>query len=164
MKIAKYTPDKIADWFLCSIDRSAGEAITHLKLQKMVYYAQAWSLALFNQPLLEEEIEAWAHGPVIPSLFNKYRGRGWENLEAPVKCPKFDKETDGLLKEVLEVYGKYDAKYLERLTHNEGIWNEVRAGLSPERASNRIISKKRMRSYYLKLYEEANEGQKKDTH
>ena len=160
MKPAKYAPTQIADWFLCSIDRSAGEAITHLKLQKLVYYAQAWSLALFNQPLFKEDIEAWAHGPVIPSLFNKYRARGWRNLEAPATCPKFDKETEGLLREVLDIYGKYDAKYLERLTHQEGIWKEVRGDLPAERASNHIIPKDKMRKYYLKLYEEAN-AQKK---
>jgi uncharacterized phage-associated protein len=48
-----YTPSQIADWFLCNIDREAGEAITHLKLHKLVYYAQAWSLSLLNESLFD---------------------------------------------------------------------------------------------------------------
>ena len=157
MKTAKYIPSEIADWFLCSVDRSSGGAITHLKLQKLVYYAQAWSLALFNRPLFDEEIEAWAFGPVVRSLFRHFKGSGWQNLEKPNKCPKFDKETEGLLKEILAVYGKYDGKYLEQLTHREDPWKEARGGLPPEAASKHIIPKDKMRKFYLKLYEEANE-------
>ena len=163
MKTAKYTPEQIANWFLCSIDRSSGEAITHLKLQKLVFYAQAWSLALFDRPLFKEDIEAWAHGPVVPSLFNKYRGKRWSNLEAPPTCPKFNKETEGLLKEVLSIYGKYDAKYLERLTHQEGIWKKARIGVPPEGASSCVISKEKMRKYFLKLYRESNEEKEEHT-
>ena len=50
---------QIADWFAGAIDREAGDSITHLKLQKLVYYAQAWFLALNDKPLFEEEMQAW---------------------------------------------------------------------------------------------------------
>ncbi len=156
----KYSPKQIADWFLCSVDRASGSSITHLKLQKLVYYAQAWSLALFNRPLFEEDIEAWAFGPVVPSLFQRFKGRKWETLEAPDTCPSFDTKTEDLLKEILRVYGKYDAKYLERLTHREDPWLEARNGLAPEAASNNIIPKEKMKKYYSKLYKEANEQKK----
>ena len=54
------SPTDVANWFTCNIDREVGDSITHLKLQKLIYYAQAWSLALKGKTLFEEEIQAWA--------------------------------------------------------------------------------------------------------
>lgn len=55
----------IAAWFLNEVDRKAGDSITNLKLQKLVYYAQAWAVTLLGRKLFEEKVEAWAHGPVV---------------------------------------------------------------------------------------------------
>ena len=57
----------VARWFVNHADRASGEAITQLKLQKLVYYADAWFLANFDEPLIKEDFEAWAHGPVVPA-------------------------------------------------------------------------------------------------
>lgn len=86
---ARYSARDIANWFLGAIDRDAGDAITHLKLQKLVYYAQAWSLALPARgvPLFDEEMQAWAHGPVAESLFQEHRGNSWDALPAPEETP-----------------------------------------------------------------------------
>lgn len=65
-----------ADYFLSKIDEDAGDVITNLKLQKLVYYAQGFSLALCGRPLFAERIEAWQHGPVCPALFAKYEKSG----------------------------------------------------------------------------------------
>jgi len=162
MKTAKYTPSQIADWFLCSADLDAGAGITHLKLQKLVYYAQAWSLAFFDRPLFAEEIQAWAFGPVVPSLFQRFKGSGWQNLGKPSKCPAFDAQTEELLKEIMRVYGRFDAKYLERLTHQEEPWKEARKGLDPEESSTRVITKGKMKQYYSALQKKAH-GQKKNS-
>lgn len=162
MKTAKYTASQIADWFLFSVDRAAGAGITHLKLQKLVYYAQAWSLALFNTPLFDEEIQAWAYGPVVPSLFRRFRNKGYENLEAPATHHKFDAPTEELLKQIESVYGRYDAKYLQQLTHDEDPWKKAREGLAPEAASKNEILKEDMASYYAGLSKAAGK-KKKDT-
>lgn len=42
--------------------------LTHLRLQKLLYYVQAWSMAMRSRPMFPERIEAWGHGPVVPNL------------------------------------------------------------------------------------------------
>lgn len=144
----KIIANDVADWFLCHIDREAGDSLTHLKLQKLVYYSQAWHLALFNKPIFVEEIQAWSHGPVIPSVFRRYRGKGFEAIDAPQKCKTFDNKTEQLLKEINSIYGRLTAKDLERLTHSEAPWIIARNGLPVEVASTNVISHDSMREHY----------------
>ena len=144
----------VAKWFLGKIDRDAGDSITHLKLQKLVYYAQAWSLALRGEPLFAEDFKAWAHGPVASSIYMAYRDHGWSALPVPDDVPEFDEDTEEFLSEILEVYGEYSAKALEDMTHNEDPWVNARGDLPPEARSNAVISKDEMASYYHELYEE----------
>jgi len=137
----------IARWFLNHADRASGDAITQLKLQKLVYYADAWFLANFDKPLIKEDFEAWAHGPVVLALYAKYRNHGWEALpsETGVKAPD---ELEGYLEAVFEEYGQYGAKKLVKMTHGETPWLEARGELPPEAASTTKISKVSMRNYY----------------
>jgi uncharacterized phage-associated protein len=148
-----YTPGQIADWFLGAFDRSAGDVITPLKLQKLVYYAQAWSLALRGRPLFDEDFQAWMHGPVLCSLRKRFVGRGWEALGRPEEMPALDEETESLLRDVLSTYGEHSARALEALTHNEEPWIRARGSLPPEARCREIIPKDHMRSYYRHLYE-----------
>ncbi|MEM7058626.1 MAG: type II toxin-antitoxin system antitoxin SocA domain-containing protein [Pseudomonadota bacterium] len=145
---SKYvSPMAVARWFLNRADRDAGEAITPLKLQKLVYYAQAWFLANFDRPIFKDDFEAWAHGPAHPGLYGKYRGFAWEALpkEDGSVPPKF---MDGFLSAVYDEYGQYSAKKLERMTHEELPWKEARGNLAPEAASKNKISKLAMRNFY----------------
>lgn len=137
----------VARWFVNHADRDAGEAITQLKLQKLVYYADAWFLANFDKPLIKEDFEAWAHGPVVRSLYAKYRNQGWEAL-APETGQGVPKDIEDFLAAVFEEYGQYGAKKLEKMTHSEKPWLEARGDLPPEAASTTIISKLLMRNYY----------------
>ena len=146
-----YSPHEIADWFLCNIDREAGESVTHLKLQKLVYYAQAWAITLFDEPLFDEDFEAWTHGPALYSLFDKYRDCGWDSLPVPDNCPEFIGDTETLLEDVLNIYGRYSAKYLENLTHQEEPWRVARGNLPPEARSDSFISKEIIKQYYTEL-------------
>ena len=148
-----YTPLDIANWFIANII-GAGDAVTHLKLQKLVYYAQAWSLANLNKPLFEEDYQAWAHGPVVPSLYDQFRHYHWEALPHPESVPEFDEETESLLKDILEAYGEHSAKTLETLTHKEAPWKDARGNLPDEAKSNVVISKESMRKFYSELYKQ----------
>ena len=148
----KKSASDIADWFLAKIDREAGDAVTHLKLQKLVYYAQAWTLALLGHPLIEEEFEAWAHGPCVPSLWERFRHHGWEALPEPDSAPDLPEDIRELLGEVLDVYGNLSAKYLEELVCKESPWKEARDGLPPEVRSENVIRKQMMADYYKELY------------
>lgn len=78
----KHTANDVAKWFLSRVDRDSGDSITHLKLQKLVYYAQAWNLAHFGEPLFDEELKAWTHGPVAPSVWHEYKDSRWDALPA----------------------------------------------------------------------------------
>ena len=137
----------VARWFINHADREAGEAITPLKLQKLVYYADAWYLANFDKPLITEDFEAWAHGPAIPSLYGKYRDSGWNALP-PEEGSMPPKKHEDFLRAVFDEYGQYSAKKLEQMTHEETPWLEARGQLAPEAASKNKISKLTMRNFY----------------
>lgn len=145
----------VADWFLRN--PCPGEAITHLKLQKLIYYAQAWSLALLDRPIFSEEIQAWAHGPVIPSIYRAAAGCGWNQLRPMNRAPyPFTEDQSALLYEVARIYGAYPAKSLELMTHNEQPWVNAREGLSPEQRSNNVIPKQHMKDFYKELHARTN--------
>lgn len=154
---APYTASDIANWFLGAIDRDAGDAITHLKLQKLIYYAQAWSLALPKRgyPLFDEDLQAWAHGPVAESVFRDHKGNSWDALPAPDKVPEIAPDDEAHLQEILSVFGEFSAKQLERMTHNEDPWLVTRGDLPPEARSNAPIDKGLMAAFYRDLYERA---------
>jgi uncharacterized phage-associated protein len=74
------SPSRVAEWFINRADRQAGDDMTHLKLQKLIYFAQAWHLANTGEPLFSEEMQAWTHGPVVPSVWHKYKQFQWESI------------------------------------------------------------------------------------
>lgn len=158
---ARYTASDIANWFLGAIDRDAGDAITHLKLQKLIYYAQAWSLALPKRgyPLFDENMQAWAHGPVAESVFHEHKGNSWDALPAPDTVPDIAPDDEAHLQEILSVFGEYSAKQLERMTHSEAPWLEARGDLPPEARSNAVIDMGHMAAFYRDLYERAGNEQ-----
>ena len=131
--------------------------ITNKKLQKLVYYAQAWSLVLNNKKLFSEPIEAWVHGPAVRSLYVHYKKFGFEPIQEEIKPDTLNisGKTKELLDTVWNAYGKLDAGYLEMLTHSEEPWQEAREGLQSSDSSDNEISLKSMKSYYSEKMEEA---------
>jgi uncharacterized phage-associated protein len=141
------SPLALAAWFVNHADRDAGEAVTHLKLQKLLYYAEAWFLANFDRSLMNEEFQAWAHGPVSPMVYAKYRNHGWDALP-PEKSRPVPKELENFLSSIYENYGQLGAKKLEALTHGEDPWKVTRSGLSPESKCTKAIDRLLMRNFY----------------
>ena len=140
-----------ADWFLNRVDREAGESITHLALQKLLFFAQAWYLANKGEPLFPEDFEAWAHGPVIRSIWERFRNNSWDSLSPPGGAKEIVGEPAELLEHVYEKYGQYGAKKLERLSHERGgPWEAARAGLPPEARCEKVIPKGEIRAFYGK--------------
>lgn len=133
----------VANFFLSK------EAMTHKKLQKLCYFAQAWYLANYGKPLVPNRFEAWVHGPVSPDLYSKYRGWGWEMIPQS-KEPIFfeDDSIPQFLNQVYDVYGGYEADQLERITHMEEPWKKARNGCSVSMYSRNPISLAEMRDYY----------------
>jgi len=131
------------------------ESMTHKKLQKLCYYAQAWHLALLNKPLFDDEIQAWIHGPVSPGLYHRYKEFGWRPIpEVNENDNNIPEESEELINEVMRVYGDLDGDELEMLTHEEEPWLEARGELDDLTPSHKEIEYKTMKEYYLKEYEE----------
>lgn len=125
------------------------EPMSHKKLQKLCYYAQAWYLANFQTCLVQNRFEAWVHGPVCPDLYNKYRDWGWENIPLYRNEVDFeDKKTASFLDEVYKVYGDYTADELEKITHREKPWQNARKGIPAGVYSRNPILLNDMRDYY----------------
>lgn len=126
-------------------------AMTTMKLQKLVYYSQAWSLVWDEKRLFEEKIEAWANGPVIRNLFDYHRGM-YEISSMPLGNPRLlNQEQQDTVDAVLEYYGHRSAQWLIELTHMEDPWIQARKGLPKLERGNRIIPLDAMADYYSSL-------------
>lgn len=143
----------IATYFLNKVDIEAGDLISHLKLQKLVYYAQAWTLAFLNKPMINEDFQAWIHGPVIPELYNNYREFGSNPIPKVTVLDEsiFDKDEKFILERIWNVYGKYNAKYLESLTHEEDPWRNARGNCREDERCMNVIHQKDMKDYYTSI-------------
>lgn len=122
--------------------------ITAMKLQKLVYYSQAWSLVWDEEPIFSARIEAWANGPVVPTLYAQHRGcfevSSWP-LGVPSNLTKDQRET---IDAVLGFYGDKSSQWLSELTHSEQPWVEARKGLGQGERGNSVISLASMAEYY----------------
>jgi uncharacterized phage-associated protein len=127
--------------------------VSHMKLQKLVYYAQAWSLVWDERPLFRDRIEAWANGPVIPNLYYLLQGKfrivpGNLPDGNPEALTKTEKDT---VDRILAFYGAKDPQWLSDLTHMEAPWRDARAGLPAGARCNNVISPASMADYYGSL-------------
>ena len=145
--MAVTTVNEVADFFIHEA-HEVGDPISHLKLQKLVYYAQAWHLAVFDQPLIDDRFEAWVHGPVCPPLYERFKGNSWKPIATEVEAPELKAELCDHLSEVQAAYGAFSALELERLTHSEDPWIAARGDLAPTEPSNAVISNESMRRFY----------------
>jgi uncharacterized phage-associated protein len=139
----------LAKWLINHADREAGEVVTHLKLQKLLYFAQAYYLANYNKALFQEDFQAWTHGPVIPEVWHKFKKHGFDSLPEQTRAPAIkDNKIAGYMAAVLDRYGSIGAKRLEKITHEHAPWKDARGDLPEEASCSNIISKKTMRDFY----------------
>lgn len=142
----------VASYILGKADLDEGDGITHLKLQKLVYYVQGFSVVLLGRPLFPEVIEAWTHGPVVPKLYKQYSNFGANVIDqAQDGTPdNLTIEEKALIDDVFSVYGEYSASKLRNLTHNETPWMEA------ENKEDVTISIDSLRSFFPSLLENGN--------
>lgn len=126
-------------------------SMTAMKLQKLVYYCQAWSLVWDERPLFPEVIQAWANGPVTPALYAEHRGRFELNDWPPGDPSRIDEEGRDTIRGVISFYGDKTSQWLSDLTHSESPWMDAREGLAPGERGNRVISLSAMAEYYGSL-------------
>ena len=134
-------------------------AMTTMKLQKLVYYCQAWSLAWDGVPLFDEDFQAWANGPACPELYETHRGRFrlGEDFYDSYGPHSFTQAQEETMNAVLEGYADKEPQWLSELTHLERPWRETRCGVKPGEPCNSVIPKDLMQEYYGGL-EDAEEG------
>lgn len=130
-----YSPKSIANYFL-DLAKANGQSVSPMKLQKLVYYAHGWFAGHTGQPLINEAVEAWQYGPVIPSLYHEFKRFGagnitakatdWEGLELKeVSCPE-DASLRKFLENVWTSYGQYTGVRLSEMTHApDGPWDQT---------------------------------------
>ena len=142
----------IANYFIW-LAKETGSFVSNLKLQKLVYYSQAWHLALQDAPLFDEDFQAWVHGPVIPELYQKYKVFGWQPITMDVS-PQLPASVIEFLHGVANEYFSCDAYELEQMTQIESPWNMARGGLANDVATTAKIEKMWMKEYYAARGEE----------
>jgi len=148
------TPLQVAEFFI-AFSNTTGDVITNLKLQKLVYYAQAWHLAIFGEPLFDDDFEAWVHGPVLPSLYQEFKEFRWRPIDRELDeysyfsiREKLGNQTTELLDEIIEEYYDLTGHELEQLAHTEDPWIKARGGRACDAICHNVIEKSWMQQYY----------------
>lgn len=134
-----------------------GDLISPLKMQKLVYYAYAWSLVKGDTKLFDEKLEAWPNGPVFPNLYHELKGFGASPISTDIINDEgaVEKKISDLpekIRQIIDyVYDKYSALTafeLVTLTHNESPWRNARKGLEPtDTVSNQIKDEDILKEY-----------------
>jgi len=129
-----YPASAVANFFIKKNNADPSGDLTHLKLQKLLYYAQGWFLANYDRPLFEDNIEAWRYGPVVHSIYSRFRGSGDSPIQKPITAPFYsegqvrlaepeinpdDQVTVNFLNLFWDAFSKYDAWTLVNATHSE---------------------------------------------
>lgn len=127
-------------------------SMTAMKLQKLVYYSQAWHAVWEEEALFPERIEAWAYGPVVPALYRRHRGQFRVDPGVFHGAPeKLSDEQQESINRVLDFYGDKDPQWLSDLTHSEGPWKKVRQGMPFDERGSVEITLASMAEYYGSL-------------
>lgn len=141
--------------YLIAFSREVGDPLTNLKLQKLLYYAQGWYLALYDVPLFGERIEAWAHGPAVPPVYEDFKGWRWQPIGGGIQKPQVGARVKSHLDEIMQVFGVLNAYELERMTHREAPWLDARGALAMDEPSHEVISTDSMKKFFKAVAAEA---------
>ena len=126
-----------------------------MKLHKLIYYSQAWSLVWDDHPLFPEKIEAWANGPVVPDLYERHKGLFSLDRWPHGDPESLDEEARETIDAVLNYYGPHNAQWLSDLAHAEDPWCLAREGLRVGERGDHEITLESMMEYYSSLPSEA---------
>lgn len=132
----------IAKTFVSLTNPELGDYLSNLKLQKLLYYAQGLHLAMYHSALFEEQIYAWQHGPVVPSVYHEFKEFQGAINNPPNWSNDYLTERElEFLKEVYEVFGQFSAFKLVEMTHNEPPWKST--------TINSEITHPKLKRYFL---------------
>ncbi len=125
-----------------------GDPITPLKLQKLLYYSQAWHLALYDEPLFDEDMETWIHGPANSGVYKRFEKYSYKQIDENPEYPELPLKTKKHIVEVLRAYNKYSAIELETMAVNEEPYRLSADGSLSDVPMRKTIKKELMKNYY----------------
>ena len=155
----------VADWFVAAANAEPlfivnpkffnkeqceyQEGISHIKLQKMLYFAQAAHLSLYEKTLFEDDIEAWLYGPVVPTVFHVFKHHKNQFLEKPHRLKYktvINQSKADFLKQIWESFGELSGSRLVAITHEHTPWQAAR------KKKNKKITPVAMKRYYKNIF------------
>jgi len=137
----------VADYLLWRA-REVGDLITNLKIQKLLYYAQAWYLVNTGERLFRDDIEAWEFGPVVKSAYRRYKRFEGNPIDSSRKKPAgLSARQEGFLDDFFRIFGSLSAAELVNMTHNERPWQRAY-----ENETSKAIPPQELREYYAEQY------------
>lgn len=146
--MAKHTAASTAN-AVVALCNEFGDTITNLKLQKILYYAQGWHLGLYGEPLFDDRIEAWVHGPVVPSVYRQFKDFAHRPIDLPdAKWEAVPVDLREHIADVWQAYGRLTAYDLERLSHEERPWLVARGGIAADEVSRAEVSRDEMLAFF----------------
>ena len=138
----------VADWFIAHnnavIRYNSADDISNLKMQRLLYYAQGCALASLNEPLFEDDLIAWKHGPVVESVYKRFHQYGNRGIQESPELPCLSPRIERLLINTYNAFDKYSAWELANLTHREDPWR-----MTPQ---NQTISLVLIKNYFITHY------------
>ena len=152
----------VADYIILSANADDIALLSNLKLQKLLYYVQAWSLGIYKKPFFNEEFQAWVHGPVNVEIFSRFKNMGktlysiLTSNDVLNKTPSFSDQDITFLNMILDNYMKYSGADLERFTHEDDPWKNARGKCGPWERCTTIISKESIKDFYSKKWDLIN--------
>lgn len=145
----------VVNWFLSQ--SSEEEPLTHLALQKLLYFTQGWSKVLLGREMFDEDCQAWVHGAVYPKVYEYFKQFKYNPLPKVEIKDQLEEEELKVLKAIKKFYfDVYSAKALEEICHREEPYIKARKGYRNEEICHKVINKKDISLYYNQISEKYN--------
>lgn len=158
-----YNVNTIVDYFILRLNSDENMNLINLKLQKLLYYLQAWSLGITRERFIDCSFEAWVHGPVCREVYNRFKDTKTlysfiTSNEVIDNTPEMSigAEDIDFINFILDNYAGFSGAELEAMTHKETPWIEARKGLAPMQGCRNEISDELMREYYGYRWKQIN--------
>jgi uncharacterized phage-associated protein len=158
-----YSAIQVANYIL-HLAGTKGQSLTPMQLLKLVYIAEGWHQKFYSLALIDEPIQAWKYGPVIPSLYFAIRNFGADAIEGLIRDPQDGtfpnlpadaEQAQMVVEQVYKVYGHLTGTELSRISHSpESPWSIV-TKQGADIGRNKVIPAEELRTYFSKVYDQA---------
>jgi uncharacterized phage-associated protein len=146
----------VCDYVIFRITSEGNASLSHLKLQKLLYYCQSWFLAYEKNKLFDGKFQAWIHGPVNRQIYDRFKDTKYiyslinmtDVKEENLSFPTLTELEKVYINAVLETYAPFSDGQLETMTHNEKPWIDAREGYEPFQRCEEEINETTMETFY----------------